>query len=1387
LSAAAPAADAAPPPKPRRRRPWRGLLTGVGVLVLALVALAAILRFGAVTPWGRSLLEQMLDGVQVGSYGRLHVEGLDGDVWQDFTVRRLTIDDGHGAWLEGRSLRMRWDWPQLLLNRHLEIEDLEGARLILARQPVTHSTSGAGGSSISLHIGKLAVKVEMLPAFSSRYGVYDVSGTYDLRQGGGMAGKLSAVSETRVGDRADADFDLGRDKTIRLMLKAEEADGGALAGALGLAADQPFFLDATASGTISQGQFQVTSRSGGAVPVEGQGSWTPQGGSAHGQVTMASTRFLSSYEHMAGPQARFVITGAKAPDGLYNINLTATSDNIDLTAIGEADLGKRLAGPHGLALNVIARKAQPVIRWPAAGGGHFSGVLTGSWSEWDAKGPVVIETPNALAYHLANVHGPLELLRHDGQVSLKATLDGVGGGGGGLLPALLGPSPHATGELAFLPGGHLLVRSLYITGPGLNVQATGDRTLLSGLQFKGHATFTNFGLAHAGARGVLTANWSAGQYGDEPWKVNFDTTAKDIASGYPELDRLLGPAPTLTGNGTADGRGFQVANAVLNGVAGQVTGVGLIGSDASLAMKLGWRAKGPFEVGPLEIAGAAEGSGALSGYVLQPRADLAATFASIDLPELTLTDAHVTVSLLRGPADTNGAFTLAASSPYGPAKASTGFRFIGDGLELTNLDADAGGAHALGDVALHGEAPSSANLTVTVGPGAFLTRGEASGHLLITQAPGGARADLKLTATNAMTRAGDIVIQKASLSANGPLSQMPYQVQASGLTPHGSWSATGSGVLDGEQDHYAATFSGAGRLRNADFHTIQPASVRFDHGTGQLSVAADVGGGQAKVDASQTPGAFQAKATLTNVSLGLLDQDFTGRFDANVSLQGQGQSLSGALDARLASAGERGASGEPTLNGEVKGTLASNIATIDASLGNGQGLTSQAHLVLPAETSAAPFRIDIVRTAPMHGTFSADGEIKPLWDLVMGGERGLAGQVHARATLGGTLADPQASGEASIANGKFSDSATGLKLTGVTLAAQMNQDAVDVSQFAGQDGDGGSVTGSGRFSLQRAGDSSFKLDFQHFRLIDNDLATAAATGQAMLSRAADGSVKLTGALTIDRADIAANPPTPSGVTPMDVTEINREPGTGGHLTHVDAKAPAVALDVTLKAVQGVFIKGRGLNVELSLNAHVTGSTAAPELTGIAQVVHGDYDFAGKRFEFDNRSTVRLDADPKNIRLDLTATRDDPTLTAMIHIEGTADVPKITLSSTPTLPPDEVLSQVLFGSSTSQLSPFDAAELASAVASLRGGGSGFDVLGNLKTFAHLDRLALGGGPGMAVSGGKYITDRIYLEVGGGPAGPQGSVEWRVQKNLSVVSKLVGEGGDSQLEVRWRKDY
>ncbi|HST91492.1 MAG TPA: translocation/assembly module TamB domain-containing protein, partial [Brevundimonas sp.] len=230
----------------------------------------------------------------------------------------------------------------------------------------------------------------------------------------------------------------------------------------------------------------------------------------------------------------------------------------------------------------------------------------------------------------------------------------------------------------------------------------------------------------------------------------------------------------------------------------------------------------------------------------------------------------------------------------------------------------------------------------------------------------------------------------------------------------------------------------------------------------------------------------------------------------------------------------------------------------------------------------------------------------------------------------------------------------------------------------------------------------------------------------------------------------------------------------------------IGLDIALNSPGGdVRVVGRGLNVEMDVNARVRGTISQPILTGTARVVRGDYDFGGKRFVFDERGTVTLSTNPEQIRLNLQATRDDPALTATIRVTGTAARPEIALTSTPALPQDEILSQVLFGRSASQLSGFEAAQLAAGVAALAGGG-GFDVIGNLRELAGLDRLSFGGeASGLTVAGGRYITDDVYLEIiGGGENGAAVNVEWQVRRNLTVSSKFGGQG-EASLSIRWRR--
>jgi translocation and assembly module TamB len=1378
---------------PVKRR--RALIEVVAIVAVGIAAITALLmigaRYGVLLPQTRLLIEARADGLKVGSLGRLKIEGLSGDIWRDVAVRKLTIRDERGVWLEADNLHMTWRYAELLRrNFHADTIDIETLKVL--RRPTLTSKGKDTGLPVSFHVDKAQARLELMPAFSLERGVYDVSLNLDVERSGDQRGQVRAASVLRAGDHLNVDYDIAKARPLMVLVDGSEVQGGALAGAFGLPSNQAFTLQAAASGKTSDGRFNAEVRSGASVPMKAQGAWTKDGGDARGVISLTASSLTAPYAQRFGPRASFVLAGRRAGPDLFALDARLASENLSVRARGLGDIGQRRIGPQGMDLSAETASLSRITGGPDMGPTHITGRVTQAKTGWRFTGTAAMSRASLGSYSLAEASGPLEITEAAGQWDIKTRVAGSGGRGAGYVAATLGAAPKASFDGARLADGRLLMRDLQVTGAGLKLDASGARGLLGGLTLKGKATVSNLAAARVGAAGSAEANWSAAQSkAGQPWTFSVDARGDKLASGYPELDRLLGGKPQLKAQASLHGRRLSVGSASLTGAAIRANGAGVLAPDGGLSFKLDWSADGPFHAGPVEVAGRAKGTGAITGALGAPRADLLADLPAIDAPGLPLKDAHLTLSFLAKPDGSIGMASLVAGSAYGPARVRTDFRFPEGGVDLTGLSVDAGGLKASGSFALRSHGSSTANLEIAVTRGAFIDAGRIAGTVMIADAAGGSRASLNLTGENLQFGPSGVTIRTAKVTADGALEHLPYVAQASGVSDGGAWGLNGRGVFSQAKPGYAASFDGQGRLGGRELHTVETAQVRFGgpDQSARLKLATS-DGGWVDLDGRLSDAGAEIRAQVTALTLGLIDEDLAGRTDATLTLQGRGGRLDGTLEAKLSGARGRGTPTASGIDGVVRGRLAGGALSLDLTAANAQGLTANGSVVLPAEASATPFRIAVVRNRPMSGKFSAQGEVRPLWDLFIGGERSLAGKVTAQGTIGGTLADPGAQGQILVEGGRFDDGATGLSLRSVALKADFAREAVNFTQASATDGHGGSVTGTGQISLAREGASSFRLDLKGFRLIDNDQATASATGRATIDRAANGKGRLSGALTIDRADVAARLPTPSGVVAMDVVERHRPADLPASLPPASMNGDGWALDVTLKASRGVFLRGHGLDTELSLDAHVGGTTGHPDLTGTARVVRGDYDFAGKRFAFEPTSVVYLSTKAEQVRLDLTATRDDPSLTADVRIRGTAARPEISLTSTPSLPNDEVLSQVLFGRTASQLSPLEAAQLASALSGLAGGG-GLDVIGNLRTFAGLDRLALGGGDaasgGVSISGGKYLTDNVYLELtGGGRDGGSAQVEWRMKRMLSIVSRIGGQGA-GRLAIRWRRDY
>jgi translocation and assembly module TamB len=144
------------------------------------------------------------------------------------------------------------------------------------------------------------------------------------------------------------------------------------------------------------------------------------------------------------------------------------------------------------------------------------------------------------------------------------------------------------------------------------------------------------------------------------------------------------------------------------------------------------------------------------------------------------------------------------------------------------------------------------------------------------------------------------------------------------------------------------------------------------------------------------------------------------------------------------------------------------------------------------------------------------------------------------------------------------------------------------------------------------------------------------------------------------------------------------------------------------------------------------------------------------------------------------------------VAGSATDPRITFSSSPGLPQDEILSRILFGSSVGNLSAIQAVQLAASFNSLRGSGGGLNPLGKLRAASGFDRLRILGPDdaadrGTALAAGKYLTDDIYLEVVTDARGFTATqLEVALSRSLSVLSQA-GGSGRTNVNVRYRKTY
>ncbi len=498
-----------------------------------------------------------------------------------------------------------------------------------------------------------------------------------------------------------------------------------------------------------------------------------------------------------------------------------------------------------------------------------------------------------------------------------------------------------------------------------------------------------------------------------------------------------------------------------------------------------------------------------------------------------------------------------------------------------------------------------------------------------------------------------------------------------------------------------------------------------------------------------------------------------------------------------------------TVRGELEPGNNRSLARVEATLDGFGPHQAVASGEVPLSFAGGSPRI--LPNAPLSASLDWQGRLEDLWTFVPLPTMSLSGAGMVRGRVQGTLAAPDIQAAAYVAGGRFEELVQGVLLEDIELEAGYTSAGGSVVRLRAGDGQGGVLAADGSLETGPQG-PSLKVNgaFDDLKPLQRDDLSLTLVGDfAVTGPLTDLTVK--GNVILDQGEYTFMGNLGGSIPVLENVEDPLDPQTA---PKSGSGAAIGNLDISVKAPNRLFVRGRGLSSEWRADMRVTGPLSKPELVGTINPVRGTLELLGRNFAF-NDGSVRF-AGTTNALLDLSLTYEGPQITAITKVEGSVNAPRLVLTSEPPLPQDEIIAQVLFGKDFSQLSRVETVQAANAARELAGlaGSGGLGALGVMDRLRgdlgldvlHLGSTPTGGGERRAgrdasvqsraaagetsvttLEAGKYVSDDVYVGVvqGAGSDTTGVRVEVDLRPNVSLDGRTTSES--SSVGLNWKKDY
>lgn len=411
-----------------------------------------------------------------------------------------------------------------------------------------------------------------------------------------------------------------------------------------------------------------------------------------------------------------------------------------------------------------------------------------------------------------------------------------------------------------------------------------------------------------------------------------------------------------------------------------------------------------------------------------------------------------------------------------------------------------------------------------------------------------------------------------------------------------------------------------------------------------------------------------------------------------------------------------------------------------------------------------------------------------------------AGLLRVNANVRGALTAPQITGGVTLAGGTLVDPQTNIRLNDITLDIALANNTVELRTVRANVAAGGGVSANGTVSLDAGRRFPADITIRINDVVYTDgtfINTRLAGDLAVQGPLIGGGGLVSGQIDLGETEISVSEGLGANANAALEQVVHKNTPAGVRLTlqraQVGAPTPPrssnrtdLTLDVRIRAPRQIFVRGRGLDVEVGGEMVVRGTMSDIQPVGQFDLRRGRLSILAQRIDFEEGSLQLVGNLDPQIHFVARTVSDD--VTAIVTVDGRASEPEITFSSEPELPQDEVLARIIFNRSAENLSAFQLAQLAAAAAELAGGGGNglMDQLRSSTGLDDLDIITLANGS-TAIRAGRYLADDVYVEVQTGSDGVS-----RAQINLDVNKYITARGsvasdGNTTIGLFYERDY